>query len=344
MYSGARAATTLPDRVSRARRLLLGLSIAAAVLGAAEVLVRPWVRRPPKAEIRMAEDPTFIWTLTSYSAAIRPNALGMRGPDLGPKPPGTRRILTLGDSSVFGDGVGEAEVFSEHVARRLTGGPVQAANGAVPGYSTVQSLRFLAKIAPSVDPDLVIIGNLWSDATPSDETDEEHLARLAPGTSPVGAAWDWADAHSGLFRVVWNLSHGNTDFANPVPYGRKVGWVHADRLAAGGTRVPTADYRANLGALVDAARDWGTPVLLLLPHPFDDRGQALPAALTERRAVMREVAAERGVPLVDGEAWFKAHPAQGARFWDDIHPNAAGHAALADAVLDVLAHDPRAAF
>jgi hypothetical protein len=90
---------------------------------------------PPNAELELR------------SGRVRTNAEGWRGPDYDPSPPpGTRRILALGDSVVFGWGVPEQEGVCAHLERALQardGGPVEVINTGNGSYSSVDELLVL---------------------------------------------------------------------------------------------------------------------------------------------------------------------------------------------------------
>lgn len=332
-------------------RVALGLGAAALVLAIAEVGARVVTPAgPPTPQgIEMQEDPDILWTLTEGRGHAAPNSLGLRGAELASRDSVDARLLTLGDSSVYGDTVGDDQVFSSLAARRLSvsGARVDAANGGIPGYSTVQARVLHARIRTQVLADVVLVGTLWSDASPAGETDVDHIARVRADMGrwgPVNRAFRSAQNRSALFRAVRQMRHGNLSFRAPTPPPReKVGWVHAeDDLPVGAIpRVPPDEYRSNLDTLVAAIRaDGALPMFLLLPHPYDDLERTLPARLQAYRNAMRERASALSVPLVDGEAWFKAHRAGTGRFADDIHPNVQGHAAIADALLATIAEDP----
>jgi lysophospholipase L1-like esterase len=319
------------------------------VLGAGEVAARCVLPPPPPTVgIALDEDPDILWTL-SGSDHQPPNSLGLRGREPAPRSSVHARILTLGDSSVYGDTVGEDEVFSTVAARMLSGSArVDAANGGVPGYSTVQAAVLYGRVHDALGADVVVIGTLWSDAAPGEETDVEHLARVRADLGrwgPVNRAMRAVQSRSTLLRLVRQLLHGNLSLraAKPPP-AQKVGWVHADENLPLGTfsRVSVEEYGQNLRALVERVRaDGALPVFLLLPHPYDDLGRALPERLLRYRRAMRTIAGAAAVPLVDCESWFGAHPSGGSRFSDDIHPNVQGHAAIAEALSALLRADPQ---
>lgn len=91
---------------------------------------------------------------------VRINALGLRGPEVTRvRPPGTRRVLVLGDSYVFGVGVDEEHLFTTCLERRLSrdGARVEVVNAGVSGYSTDQQLLLLQELGPQLRPDVVVL-------------------------------------------------------------------------------------------------------------------------------------------------------------------------------------------
>lgn len=242
-----------------------------------------------------------------------------------PKPPEEWRLVTVGDSSVWGDGVPTAGVFSSVAAQALssqTGRPVRALIAAQPGHTTARSLSVLRSVGPQLDPDVVLIGNLWSDL----------FHRASPAfVEPPGAQAPWA-----LYRLSLRL------LAPLLPQGT-VGWIDPDRgtgMPAAGASPQTSldDYRANLGALADQARALGaTPAFLLLAAPIDQDPSGVPPFITEYRAVMRQVAQEEDAVLVDAVAGFEEAGVGPAHFFDAVHPSAAGHALLGELTASALA-------
>jgi lysophospholipase L1-like esterase len=318
--------------------------------------------------IQMDFDGDLMWGLENEPGKgpeYRVNSLGLRGDELSAG--GTVRLLTLGDSSIYGHGVAIDEVFGAVLAARLDAARptprVEAVDGGVPGYSTFQSLRLLERLAPVVHPDVVLVGNMWSDAYRSAVTDRAWAAELTAvygPWQPVTSSLAMLSRHSALARRLRRSIHDGLSPAKGK--ANEIGWSHlvepepgsppgkgGGRPPKGGeetlptSRVPLDEYEANLHALAAAARACGAvPAYLLLPHPNDEqpgRGGAEPAY----RDALRAVAAAEHAPLVDAPKWFAEHPADEPRFSDDIHPNARGHADLASAVLAVFAADPAVA-
>jgi hypothetical protein len=92
---------------------------------------------------------------------ITTNSLGLRGPELGPKPAGVRRVLALGDSFTFGHAVEAAETWPAVLEQLLNarGGPrYEVVNAGVGGHGTGQQLLMYDELEPRVQPDVVVLG------------------------------------------------------------------------------------------------------------------------------------------------------------------------------------------
>ncbi|NLE99175.1 MAG: SGNH/GDSL hydrolase family protein [Propionibacterium sp.] len=99
-----------------------------------------------------------------------------------------------------------------------------------------------------------------------------------------------------------------------------------------------AEYSRGLTEIVDRFVDGGAQVVLQVPPPLRE-APSRREHVAEYRDVVRELARSRGLLLVDHDRdWTDAPPAGGvdALLNDDIHPNAAGHRRMADAVLAAL--------
>lgn len=93
------------------------------------------------------------------------NSEGNRGPEHAlEKAPGVTRVLVLGDSTAWGWGVDDAEVWCELVDARL-GGEVEVINLAVPGYGTDQQLLQLERVGADWQPDIVLLAYVHNDLT-----------------------------------------------------------------------------------------------------------------------------------------------------------------------------------
>ena len=90
------------------------------------------------------------------------NEYGFRGPVVPrEKPDGVFRIVGLGDSVMFGNGVHDGEEFLQVMARKLNEAGltsrVEVVNMAVSGYNTAMEVAFFERVGLAWSPDLVLI-------------------------------------------------------------------------------------------------------------------------------------------------------------------------------------------
>lgn len=264
-------------------------------------------------------------------ADVRTNQHGLRGPALTQPIAGEARLVTFGDSSVFGYGVPEDRVFSSVLAVSLGarwGSPVTPIIAANPGHDTGQSLGRLRSMGALLQPSWSIVASMWSDIYAKDP-DVANLAEITP-------------AQRGLRRL--SMYRMTRRLLAPMLPSARVGFLDdlddlGDLDGPGGpsTRVSLPQYRDNLRALAaETAALGGRTVFVALPAPMDFDQVEPPVTVLAFRRAMAEVAAELDAPFVDGPAWFHAHGAGAAWFLDNVHPAHNGHALLAEAVEDAI--------
>lgn len=259
--------------------------------------------------------------MVETNVAVRVNALALRGPPIVPRAADELRLLTLGDSSVFGFGVAEAEVFGQVAARGLAarrGRPVSAVNGGTPGYTSVQALDTLMDVGRLVDPTHVVIATLWSDLFQTDTP----LERGGGQRHPLA-----------LYRV-------GTRFLAPWLPATKVGWTEGDVGAPGAgrsARVGLERYREILDRLVAQTRILGAePVVMILPAPIDLDDGGPPPLISMYRAELEALAVRHELVLVNGPTYFRQKGATNADFYDQVHPSTSGHGLLGLALYGAL--------
>ena len=94
----------------------------------------------------------------------RINSLGFRGPETTvAKPPGTFRIVGLGDSFTFGEGVRQEDTFLAVLQAELGAG-TEVLNFGVLGYDTEAEVNLLRFEALRFEPDLVVLCLFMNDA------------------------------------------------------------------------------------------------------------------------------------------------------------------------------------
>jgi len=198
-----------PKKKSSMKRKLLALAISVlASFLVAEVLVRvlvgsPYVERLPI--MRMQANPHRGWEMVpgedhyTYHHLVRVNSHGLRGPEIGAKAEGTTRVLVLGDSLVYGQGVGEDETLPHYLEvlleERKPGSDWEVINGGHRAYATHQELALLEELGSELHPDVVVCLWYWNDTMERDvEATYERWKDREPVAFDTGTTiegWEW---------------------------------------------------------------------------------------------------------------------------------------------------------
>lgn len=305
----------------------------------------------------MRGNPFLLWEYapgqrTESDTDVNINSLGLRGPEpVIPKPKGIRRLLSTGDSTIYGFKVRDGAVFIDITAKAL-GSKVEGWNAAIPGYSSYQSLNVLEMRALRLEPDVLVIGNIWSDNNFDTFVDRDLLEVYADFQQGTSQRMRGVLDHSALFRWMdYQLrlrKDGVLSEREKRSRARKVGWtVGGQNNNSGKRRVAANDYASNLNTLIDTAHaNKAEAIFVLLPHPFDlvDNGREDPAWALYRQ-IMQDVAENRGVPLVNMVKVFQASgQSRQALFFDegepgiqdDLHPTELGHRIMGEALAEAL--------
>ena len=164
----------LNDASPRHRRVVIVLLVMAVQFGVFEAALRVWGSseaapafqglfiRDPDVGSRLKPGARIRFTTVEFDTEIAVNNVGVRDDeDLGPKSPGERRIVILGDSLVLSVQVPQRITFAEGLERRLNArsgsSRYRVINAGVQGYGPVQEWLFFRKLAATLEPDLVIV-------------------------------------------------------------------------------------------------------------------------------------------------------------------------------------------
>ena len=242
-----------------------------------------WVRHVNKPSttirFRYESDPRGYFG-TDRTVGHTTNSLGFRGGEfplvetrdgsieaIGEKPDGVLRIVFLGDSVTFGEGVHDSDTFVERVGRGLStrlSRPIEVYNFGVGGHNTSDARWVWQRYAHHLDPDLVVYTFVLNDAEPRlfrlEQTSGQPTriprsieARRTEWTSQPEGWW----TGSRLARLAWKL---------------QAGWK-LDRKTLGYYRELNASYsphwhacREQLEALQQIEP---TPLVVVFPMLFD---------------------------------------------------------------------------
>lgn len=281
-------------------------------------------------------DPLLFWSLRPHAShgQVQTNALGLRDREVGPRTGEEFRVLSLGESTTFAQGVAVEEGYSarlENGIGTIHGRRLRVVNAGVAGYSLFQGVAWLEHRGLELEPDAVMLYFGYNDFLPV----AHRMQRDAMATVETGGLDDatlfaarrrWAprwDAQlkrwSNLYRLLGRLTA-------PPPLEAEDARTVAQ--AGPSPRVPHEERRRQLARALELCRERGIHLTLIIPwyREFEDH---IP--------LLREFAAEHDVTVVDLPRDLAAVGHRRASlFQDKVHPTAEGHARIARAIRRVV--------
>ena len=301
-------ARRLPSR-RLALRAVLFVATGLAPLVALELCLAPHAESPTTLFLR---DPDLGWRLRPGAADFwggiptRINSRGLRGPERAPaKPPGTGRILFLGDSVTFGFLIEDDElVFPARVEAALStpARPVECINGAVGGYSPWQEHLFLKGEGASYAPDMVVLCFVLNDVT--EQLSLQRFggtwegAQLEKSRSGRGPVWLQESALAHFARRAWARLEFGSDVVGGAREREELGMYHL-LLEPNRDDVQEAwrGTQRSVAAIVDwcAEREVALALVLFpISVQFED-----PVRLAAPQRIMGAFAERRGLACLD---------------------------------------------
>jgi lysophospholipase L1-like esterase len=117
--------------------------------------------------VRVKPAPDTGWVMLpfdehhTYEKFVKLNSLGFREPEVSPKSKNEYRILTIGDSHVYGQGLADNELMTTVLERKLAQSAPPCSytviNMGIRAYSTNNELALLRNFGLPLDPDHVIV-------------------------------------------------------------------------------------------------------------------------------------------------------------------------------------------
>jgi len=258
------------------------------------------------------------------------NSHGTRGAEFSvEKPPGTVRVLSLGDSRTFGWGLKERETYSVEFGRLLqerlkssgaTGNRVEIINAGVNAWSFQQMLVFYRDVAAAWKPDYVLVaeGNLWTQF--SEKNSPEFAEKFMARVRLKNLLRRFALYHY-VVEVKLNdfYARHRTKF---IPVDPKQDALFKEQQQSD----PNTAFREAIEGICQVAQTNGAvPVLLFLPR-LDELTATSQVPI---RAIKQDLAARFQTPLVD----VTGEIARGGKALyldaDPVHFNAEGNAIIA---------------
>lgn len=232
-------------------------------------------------------DRELLWTLRRKAVIdvpaagfrrVRINARGLRGAELPVRrAPDELVVLCLGDSVTFGLGLSEDETWPARLAAVLraapefAGRPVRVINGAVPGWSSVQGMRLLARMK-EVGPDVVVFWFGLNDAKDARGVPDSEIVPPSVAVTETLRVLQ----KSRVFQLLQELL------------------VDAPRTASDVKRVSPSEFRDAVQRLIDGAQAGG-PAPLFVRYP-----EAMEQTISKLATLVAR-AEKAGVALVMGQ-------------------------------------------
>jgi lysophospholipase L1-like esterase len=264
---------------------------------------------------------------------FRTNRAGFRGPDT-PRvpPPGVFRLALGGDSISMGSGVLEQDTYAARVEAALNrparGVRYEVLNLGLSGLNAPQVVRRIRSLAGSHGAHLLVYGYTLNDiegpayvSTTGGSSGPERLARY----------YRFHGSPSYLLRAVWPrlLALWEMAWRPPGTLEHDYRYNYFENEAA---------WQAVEGAfdsLQDFAAERGVCVLLLVHTGIAQLNRLYP--FLDVMAKVEDAGRARGFSVVQSFPYFEGRDPSALRLSEiDPHPNAAGHALLAAALLDGL--------
>ncbi len=257
------------------------------------------------------------------------NSLGLHNPEV--KREKTKpRLLALGNSCTFGWGVNDAQGYVRKL-ESLLGNRWEVINGGVPGYTSLQGLRFYKNDLHKLHPDLVLIlfafNDHWAAASQVADKDQQlPPQRILDLQNKLSQLHSYRLLKKFLLTTIEKNPDSLFDRSHPV------------------YRVSPDDFKANLSELIRIVKqDNALPVLLTSPIPsletYYPKGyrSGLHVFHEKYNRIMRELSHSEHIPLVDLAIAFDNYD----DLFDDpmvdpIHFNAKGHNLVAHVIQETL--------
>lgn len=280
---------------------------------------------------------------------FRINSKGFVGPEFDQeKPKGIFRIISIGDSCTFTNGIG-ARAYPALLERLLNKDrsrrTFEVINAGIEGYDSTLARARLTDEILRYDPDMVTIYIGWNDLMKTSPQDISPSGEVGLLSRIKQESYLFKAYRKFIFVYLRPL------FSKPEIHVNR-GQVHP---FDGFLPIP---YRGNVEAMIKTLKDKGVKVMIFtlstvvtpeMSHqelqtqnvmfPYYAGAFDVPGLLALVRAynkVILELADTYAVPVVDLNATFNEHDKR-ELFWDTMHPNYPGNEIIAKAIGDRIA-------
>ena len=365
--------------MTQKKKLIWGIGVALGFFLAIESATRlvgvakcgPVIPDPGNWE-EMLGDRKRLWTMrpnytipSPVGPPTRINAVGLRDSLLpegagGPlKGSNEIRVLTVGDSSVYGWGVPSGQTYQELLEKLLSehdpARSFEVINAGVPGYSSEQTLRLLEEVGWSYQPDVLVISSLFSDANFDHFQDREALALTNPNPKGLSKTLQGSRSYCAMYMAVQRSKAKRGQQPNRVLMPgtpRDARWVTDPQRFGVHSRVPLTHFEENIRIMVESARKRGVEVVLApLAQEWDVGRWSMPQVeepslndplpWTPYRTSLSLLADELDLLHIPFDAVFRdSGKSAQSLFSDAIHPTPEGAELMASALFEGFVANP----
>ena len=273
-----------------------------------------------------------VWKTRSVISHI--NRYGLRGPNIEPKKPeGVFRILALGDSFTFGEGVADNETFVMQLEKILNaeknttdGYRYQTINAGVSGYNTSDEVTYLKNRWLMFEPDIVLLNFYLNDAY-----DESQFGTFISGVG-VNTSLEVYKLISNSRFIQWAIRMWKR-----WRISQSVTKIYNSQFSDN-PQLSGHDWNASKQAITQAVELTSTHnirlVLVIFPELYELTEDYPFKHIHER---VSQFAKSLGIPTIDLLKIFLGHDAD--TLWvhaTDHHPNAYAHKIAAHAIANFL--------
>jgi hypothetical protein len=273
-----------------------------------------------------------------YAGLYTANSLGLRGPEVEPsKSAGTRRLLMLGDSFTFGQGVRDGEVYPRIVESNLrteaaSAGNWEVVNAGNAGKDMTYHWRFLEERGWRLQPDLITVQFFANDLEPQEVAESGGGSRGEPWWARI-IAWPYRTSYAVFFskyRFQQLLTRLDPDAAGKYSLD---GWYRQLLRELQRNGPGWQSFCRHSRAIQASARRHDVPLIFFL---FPHAGVPSPRESLLLQGVESFLIGE-GIEVVNLDGmWQNLSPEEQVVSPIDNHPSAAAHRVAAARILAAL--------
>ena len=276
----------------------------------------------------VVQDKELGWRLQPRKkGTLATNELGFR--DTAFNQNADKRILLLGDSISWGDGISDVKKVYPYLLEKMlsekTGHTYEVINSSVPGYSTFQQLRYLQQYGIELDPDMIILQFSLNDVVERYSAFAQYggdnvflgvdTRKLIPGIH--GRLIRNSRAYEALIRLLMSLGRNQQEY--------KVRKMASDQLSQD-LKSAWALTLSEIEGINEIAVENGTPLMIVIaPYHFQlGRSQKT----NQPQKVLLKYGRDNDIPVVDLLPHFESAYQQNRNiplFKDANHFSIIGH-------------------